>query len=247
MPNILVEQMPEAIRHELENAGAELSFRAGATIPQEDLGGAFVFVVEAGVASKFLRSETGLYSEIGMVGREGMFPVCGLLRVAAAPHTVISQVGELRVRRIRAREFHAIISESPEAELFIRKYVYAFLTQVSSNILTSEQDLLEKRVARWLLMCHDRIDGDTIPITHEMLALMTSAQRPTVTNIVNDMRAAGMIDLARGRVQIKSRPQLHRCADGAYGLSEQYWRDHLGPFGRDDDQAKSNRASSIAA
>lgn len=247
MPNQLVEQMPEALRDELCSAGGEFSFKAGQSIAREYLGGGFVFLVESGVASKFLKSESGLYSEIGMVGREGLFPICGLLRVAASPHIVISQVGELRVRRMRAREFHAIIADCPEADLLVRKYVYAFLTQIASNMLTSEQDFVEKRLARWLLTCHDRIDGDVIAITHETLAQMSFAQRPTVTNILNDMQAKGMINLGRGRIEIVSRPRLRRCADGAYGAPEQYWREHIGHFGRDELAVGSGRKSSVAA
>ena len=233
MTNQLLERMPGSVRRELSAASGEFCLGPGESIPQESLEGSFVFIVERGVASKLLRSDIGMYSEVGMVGREGMFPIAALLQVTAAPHIVISQVGQLSGRRVRTREFHAIIDECPEAKLLVRKYIYAFLTQISSNILTSEQDMVEKRLARWLLMCHDRIEGDVISITHETLAQMAFAQRPTVTNALNEMRARNLIDLSRGRIEILSRTGLHKLADGAYGFSEQYWRDQIGPFGKD--------------
>ncbi|QNM82219.1 Crp/Fnr family transcriptional regulator [Sphingomonas sabuli] len=154
MANRLLRLMPEEIRRELYQAGSEFRLGVGETIPSESLGGTFVFVVDHGVASKFVRSEWGNYSEVGMVGPEGLFPICGLLEVPAAPHVVISQIGELRGRRIRTREFHSIINESSEACILVRKYIYAFLTQIASNIMAAEQDTVEKRIARWLLMCH---------------------------------------------------------------------------------------------
>lgn len=247
MANQLLELLPSEIRKELKIAGGEFCFAAGETIPSESLQGSFVFIVEQGVASKFLRSEMGIYSEIGMVGSEGMFPICGLLQVPSAAHVVISQVGDLVGRRIRSKEFHSIIGESPEAQLLVRKYTYAFMTQIASNILSTEQNQVDVRLARWLLMCHDRIPGDEIPMTHETLAQMAFAQRPTVTNILNDMRSSGLIDLSRGRITILSRSGLDRMADGAYGISERYWRAEIGPFGKDDKPNKGEEGASIAA
>lgn len=237
MGNRLVKLMPPEIRSELQHAGGEFCLAAGETIPAESLEGSFVFIIDEGVASKFVRSEWGHYSEVGMVGPEGLFPICGLLDVPAAPHTVISQIGELKGRRMRSREFHAIIGESPEARLLVRKYIYSFVTQIASNILTAEQDVVEKRLARWLLMCHDRIEGDEIAITHEILAQMAFAQRPTVTSILHDMRGAGMIELARGKIKVSNRDDLRYLAGGSYGPSEAYWCQQIGPFRhqRDDD------------
>lgn len=183
--------------------------------------------------SKFARSDAGIHSEVGMVGPEGLFPLCGLLQVASYPHVVISQIGEVAGRRIRAREFHAIVDGCAEAEDLIRRYVYAFFTQVSSNIVTSEQGTVDRRIARWLLMCHDRIEGDSICITHETLAQMACAQRPTVTNTLKQMREEGLVEIARGMITILDRPRLFQLADGTYGPSEEYWRTHIGPFGKD--------------
>ena len=245
MPNLLVSLMPVEVREEFYEAGAEFSLRAGSPITPGDLGGKFIFVVESGVASKFLRSNSGLYSEVGMVGNEGMFPICGLLGVAAAPHMVIAQIGDLKGRRIRTREFHSIIAGSEIATTLIHKYVYAFVTQISSNILTSEQDMVEVRIARWLLMCHDRIVGNELPITHDTLAQMMYAQRPTVTNTLNELKQRGLIDLARGRIEIVSRKGLSLIADGSYGLSERYWRENIGPFGKHDEAKDVQQSQSV--
>ena len=122
--------------------------------------------------------------------------------------------------------------------MLMKRYVYAFFTQVASNILSTEQGKVERRIARWLLMCHDRIEGDHIAITHDTLAQMAFAQRPTVTNVLQQMREMEIIDLARGQITIIDRPLLNRLADGAYGLSEQYYREHIGPFGKSVDAGR---------
>lgn len=230
--NLLVSLMPDEVRSELSVAGSEFFLRQGDAVASEFLEGSYVFVVEDGVASKFMRSNLGIHSEVAMVGREGMFPACGLLAVPSSAHVVIAQVGEVRGRRIRSREFHSIVGDSKPAKLLIRKYIYAFITQIASNIQTSEQDSVVKRIARWLLMCHDRIHGIEINLTHDTLAQMVFAQRPTVTNALNAMRDQGLIELGRGRVKIVDRLGLDRLADGSYGLSETYWNEHIGPFGK---------------
>lgn len=231
--NLLLDMLSTELRDELLDSGSEFSVPAGARVPQEGLGGSYVFLVTGGIASKFQLAENGRISEIGMVGREGMFPVCALLHVPAAPHIVLSQTGELTGRRIRAKDFHRLIGEDPAAAMLVRKYTYAFLTQIASNILSSEQSQVSTRLARWLLMCHDRIDGDDILITHDVLAQMTFAHRPTITNALIAMKEHGLIETSRGCVTIKSRRGLWDLSEGSYGLSERYWQEHIGPFGKD--------------
>jgi len=232
--NILLDLMPGHIRDELLDSGADLCLPAGQGVTPELLGGSYVFIVTDGIAAKFQRAENGRLSEVGIVGNEGLFPGCALLQVPAAPHIVMSLTGDLIGRRIRTKDFHRIVADSAAAVLLVQKYIYAFITQISSNILSSEQNQVTSRLARWLLMFHDRVIGDEIPVTHDMLAHMTFSHRPTITNALIAMREDGLIDASRGRVQILSRAGLWRMCEGSYGLSERYWQGHIGPFGKDD-------------
>jgi hypothetical protein len=156
-----------------------------------------------------------------------------MLAVPSAPHLVISQAGELWVVKLRSKDFHRIIDDSTEAQELVRKYVYAFVTQAASNILSSEQTDVGARTARWLLMCHDRVDGDVIEVTHDALAQIAFAYRPTITKALLGLTTAGLIEGSRGKVRIVSRGGLREIANGSYGLSELYWQKHIGPFGKD--------------
>ena len=82
-------------------------------------------------------------------------------------------------------------------------------------------------------MCHDRVDGDRITITHDALAQMTSSHRPTITNALASMKELDLIDTGRGCITVRSRRGLRKLAEGSYGLSERYWQEHIGPFGKD--------------
>jgi CRP-like cAMP-binding protein len=177
--NLLLDLMPGHVREELLDSGADLCVPAGQGVAQELLGGTHVFIVTKGIAAKFQRAENGRISEVGMVGAEGMFPASALLQVPAAPHIILSLTGDLIGRRIRTKDFHRIVEESAAAVLLLQKYIYAFITQISSNIVSSEQNHVTSRLARWLLMFHDRVADDDIPVTHDMLAHMTFSHRPT--------------------------------------------------------------------
>ena len=193
MFNSLLDLMPEpgSGRTSAEPA-PRLAIEAGGSVPQEHLGGDYVFIVLAGVVSKLQVSESGHLSEIGMVGNEGLFPLSGLLGVPAAPHIVVCQVVTV-AGATTADERLSPHSEQLRgcARALLRKYIYSFITQIASNIASSEQGMVSAKLARWLLMCHDRIDGDCIPITHDMLAQIIFAHRPHGQHRAQDDAASG--------------------------------------------------------
>lgn len=230
--NILVKCMPEEVAEDLMGAGAPFSVEAGSQVDRDLLGGSHVFIVNEGIASKFLYNATGRISEVGMVGREAMFPVSGLLNVRGTHHIVLAQVGPLSGRMIRAKDFHAIIADCPESRELVSKYIFSFVTQIATNLMTSEQNPVMARIARWLLMCHDRIDGDVINVTHDALAEMSFAHRPTVTRILSDLRDRGLIETLRAQVRIRSRAGLVALTNGSYGEAARYYDQQICPFGK---------------
>ncbi|RYE92638.1 MAG: helix-turn-helix domain-containing protein, partial [Oxalobacteraceae bacterium] len=98
---------------------------------------------------------------------------------------------------------------------------------------TNAHHRIEARLARWLLMCHDRVDGDEIAITHDFLGLMIAAERSGVTVSLHILEGAGMIRAKRGRVIIRDRELLCELAGDSYGVPEAQYRHLIGPLGRD--------------
>lgn len=231
--NLLLEAMPSAVTDDCLRSGEPFRFTAGSTVPPQLLDGQHLFIITHGVASTLLRSPSGRISEVGMIGREGMFPIGALLNVPVTKGLLMAQMGELVGLQIRTDQFHAIIAPYPYAASLVRKFVYAYLVQIASCVVSSEQDDVKSRVARWLLMSHDRGDGDSVHVTHDVLAQMAYSHRPTVTNVLKALKGNGILETSRGEVLIKDRSALRVIADGAYGGSERYWREHIGPFGKD--------------
>jgi len=83
-----------------------------------------------------------------------------------------------------------------------------------------------ERLARWLLMAQDRMDGNEVPLTHEFLSLMLGVRRAGVTIALNQLHRKGVIRLSRGRIEIVDRDGLINSANGAYGIPEAVARKH---------------------
>ncbi|MBL7309257.1 winged helix-turn-helix domain-containing protein, partial [Escherichia coli] len=79
---------------------------------------------------------------------------------------------------------------------------------------------VDVRLARWLLMCRDRLDSDDIQLTHEVLSLMLGVQRSSATLAIQALEGHGLIKARRGRLTILNRTALEEVADGGYGLPE---------------------------
>lgn len=93
------------------------------------------------------------------------------------------------------------------------------LSQVSQTVLACSISSVEQRLARWLLMCQDRV-GDELSIVQDFLSLMLHVRRPSVTLALKSLEAAGSVKTARGRLSILDRTHLLQLAGNTYGFVE---------------------------
>jgi hypothetical protein len=99
-----------------------------------------------------------------------------------------------------------------------------FNVQVAYTALSHGSYTIEERLARWLLMCHDRVDGDDLPLVHEFLSMMLGVRRPGVTIAVQTLEATGIIKAKRGHIIVQDRARLEEVAGGSYGVPEAEYR-----------------------
>jgi CRP-like cAMP-binding protein len=100
------------------------------------------------------------------------------------------------------------------------RYAQAFSVQLAQSALANAQGKLEERLARWLLMAHDRVNGDELELTHEFLALMLGVRRAGVTTALHQLEKRGLVSMARSSVVILDREGLQECSNGLYGTPE---------------------------
>ena len=100
------------------------------------------------------------------------------------------------------------------------RYVQTFIVQSAHSSLANAHHRIEARLARWLLMCHDRVEGDVLNLTHELLSLMLGVRRAGVTVAIHLLEGRGLIKATRGHIRVLNRGGLEATAQGSYGVPE---------------------------
>jgi CRP-like cAMP-binding protein len=104
------------------------------------------------------------------------------------------------------------------------KYVQVFMAQTAHTAIANARAKLPERLARWLLMAHDRVPGDSLPLTHEFLSLMLAVRRAGVTEAVHDLESRELIGASRGEIVVHDRKGLEKVAGPFYGVPETEYR-----------------------
>jgi len=177
-----------------------------------------VYFLEEGLGS-VVASQNGSDAEVGLIGFDGMTGTALVMGVDYAAHECFVQLSGKAVR-IEAEPFKAALRNSPSLRLFLLRYVHYLHIQTSYTALTNARAKVEDRLARWLLMCDDRILGDHLTITHEFLSVMLGMRRPGVTVGLQVLEGRGLIRSRRGEITIRDRDGLVAHANGRYGRSE---------------------------
>jgi CRP-like cAMP-binding protein len=121
----------------------------------------------------------------------------------------------------------ALNSNAPFRELMLR-YAMAFSMQVTMTAACNARHVLEQRLARWLLMAHDRSDGDEFPMTHEFLSMMLGVRRAGITVAAGSLQKAGYITYMQGRIRVNDRPGLEAAACDCHTVSHREYKRLIG-------------------
>lgn len=187
----------------------------------------YVVFLESGLASIVGRLSGGRDIEVGIAGREGMTGAAIALGGEQSPNMTFMQVSGTGYR-ITSAKLQEMVDASPTLRAKFFAYIQAFLAQMSSTVLANGHAKLEERLARWLLMVHDRMDGNTISLTHEFLAIMLGVRRPGVTVALHILEGKGFIRANRGQLTIVNRKGLIEEANGSYGTAEEEYQRLMG-------------------
>lgn len=191
-----------------------------------------VYFPESGIASIVSNLPDQGPTEVGIFGRDGFSGTAILLGAETSPHETFMQVDGETSMRIETDRLLTAVERSSTLQAMLLRYVQSFLVQTAHSAVSNAHHRMEARLARWLLMCHDRIDGNDIEITHEFMAMMIAAQRSGVTITLHFLEGSGMIRSKRGCVTILDREKLEDIAGDAYGRPEAEYRRLIGPIGR---------------
>jgi CRP-like cAMP-binding protein len=179
------------------------------------------YFLESGLVSVVMQVDATRV-EVGMIGTEGV--VCGpslLIEGQSSPYAYVVQIAGV-AHGIALRDLRGAVRSSPALGPHLQRCVQAELFQSRHTAFVNASFSIETRLARWLLMCHDRVEGDELALTHEVLAVMLGVQRSGVTLAVQNLEGSGRIRARRGRITILDRERLRDAAGGSYGIAEAF-------------------------
>ena len=197
----------------------DVKLEKGKVLEEPDTPIEAVYFLKSGVGSTVALSTLGRRIEVGLFGCEGMSGTAIVLHAAHASHETFIQIpGDGQA--MESGKLRELMAQNPTLHAHLLKYVQFLMTQTSQTALANGRSKLEERLARWLLMCHDRSDGDSMDLTHEFLAIMLGVRRAGVTVGTHILEGKGLIRAIRGRITILDREGLQNVAQDFYGIPE---------------------------
>jgi CRP-like cAMP-binding protein len=178
-----------------------------------------IYFPDAGLISVVAALGKTHQAEAGTVGWDQCTGHTVVLGDATALTTTYVQVAGTGYR-IAVESFRALLADVPGLKAYFDAAVQAFMAQCTYTIVTNSRGKLEERLSRWLLMAHDRVEGQMIPITHDLLSVMLGVRRPGVTTALQYLEDRKAVATARGRITIRDRALLKAMAGPFYGPSE---------------------------
>ena len=196
--------------------------------PNEQISHAYF--LESGITSiVVMATDGGSQAEVGLIGREGFVHPLLALGSDRLPELIQMQVPGAG-HRIARDAFLDAKAASATLPLTLLLFTQTLCVQSSFTSRANAVSTVDQRLARWLLMCHDRSDSDDLELTHGFVSTMLSVRRPSVTTSIHVLAGHGFIDADRGFITIRNRIGLEAFAGDAYGQPESEYRRLLGPM-----------------
>jgi CRP-like cAMP-binding protein len=203
----------EALRPELQSVS--LSFKEELYEPGKRI--EHMYFVESGVVSLVTDLKDGGTIETGTIGREGVVGLPAFLGIATSAGRAFCQIpghaSRIRIERMLEERSR----NSPLADLVLRT-ANATMSMMGQTAACNRAHPVEERMARWLLMTHDRVDGDEFPLTQEFLAQMLGVRRPSVNTAGLALQNAGLIRYSRGKITVLNRKGLEASSCECYAF-----------------------------
>jgi len=183
--------------------------------------------VDQGIASVVATSAQGHQAEVGIVGWDGLVDMATIHGLDRASHRCFIQLPGFGYR-LPSAILQAALDGSTTLRTLLMGYAHSFMAQIAGTALANASYTVEQQLARWLLMCHDRIDGDQITMTHEFLSLMLNVRRAGVTVAIQALENTGFVIGRRGVITIIDRSALAKFATDSYGGPEAVYKRLIG-------------------
>lgn len=204
----------------------DLELRHSLLLPEQRI--EHVYFIESGWISVLASLDNGDMAEVGLIGSEGM--VGWMLAFGNATTEFEAMVQSPGTAwRLAAADLREALEAGTALRGLLLRFALSQHVQVAWTAVCNGRHTIEQRLARWLLMAHDRAEGDTFSVTHEFLAMMLGVRRAGVTVAAGALQKAGMIRYGGGRMTIADRTALEASTCECYGFARRAQKRHAPP------------------
>lgn len=213
--NRILASLPAATIKQLAPHLTPVNLPRDLTLREPGRPGNHVYFLEDGICSIVVDLENGMTVEVGIIGRDGFVGISTALGAGQPPNRCFMQVPGYGYR-VKTKILVELSEALPPLRLRLLQSVQGLFTQTAQTAACNRVHELHQRLARWLLMCHDRLQTEQIQITQEFLANMLGTRRSSVSVAAGMFQKAGIITYVRGRVNILNRDGLADAACECY-------------------------------
>jgi CRP-like cAMP-binding protein len=178
-----------------------------------------VYFGNSGMISILSVFPDGKSVEVGLVGKEGFVGLPLLVGFQTTPTRAISQI-DATAFRVDAGALVALLPKCPSLGRSLQQYSQIFAMEITQIAACNRLHEVHERLARWLLMCADRVSSNDLPLTQEFLGQMLGTRRSSVTVAAGILHRAGIIAYTRGDVKIVNRRKLEETTCECYRIMQ---------------------------
>jgi CRP-like cAMP-binding protein len=169
------------------------------------------------VVSCLYTTRDGSTAEMALAGNDGIIGIASFLGGGTIPHRAVTQIGG-HALKIPAKALQEEFARGGPFQHILLRYTQALITQISQTAVCNRLHPLEQRLCRWLLLCHDRVNGSEILMTQEYIANMVGGRRESVTVAAGHLQDIGLIHYSRGHIKILDREGLEAVVCECYKI-----------------------------
>jgi len=217
MQNRLLAALPKKDYRRLKANVENVSLSLNQTLYESDQLISYVYFPNDCMISLISTSGEESMIEIGMIGNEGIVGAAAFLGGMRTNNRAIVQIAG-SAARMSAEKLKEEFARSGALQSILLRYTQALMTQISQTAVCNRIHSLEARLARWLLMTHDRAQSNEFPLTQEFIAYMLGARRPSISDTASRFQNKGFISYVRGKVHVLDRPGIESVACPCYRI-----------------------------
>ncbi|MDB4915387.1 MAG: transcriptional regulator, Crp/Fnr family [Gemmatimonadetes bacterium] len=213
--NWLLASLPDAAYQRVLSLCETLPLPMKTVVIEENVPIEYAHFPMTGCLSMLALMKDGALVEVGTIGWEGMASVAFIHGTESVPQRCLVQVPGV-MRRIPRELLMAELRNHHELRDVLQRYADVWINQISQAVACNGTHTIEKRLARWLLLTHDRVVGDLLPLTQELLAIMLAVRRSSVTIAATTLQNERLIGYSHGKITVVDRAGLEAASCECY-------------------------------